>query len=147
MTIVAVGFGVSVAFAQTTPTQEDQSTIQTEQTTEIQEAEQGRRSVEMSELPLAVQEAFTNGEYSEWQVLGIYEKSSDSAEGLVYEFELAQASEAAEAAAEGANDELAGVETERVSVRQPDLILQLNENGEILEEKDPDELEEEKLEE
>lgn len=146
MTIVAVGFGVSVAFAQTTPTQEDQSTIQTEQTTEIQEAEQGRRSVEMSELPLAVQEAFTSGEYSEWQVLGIYEKSSETAEGLVYEFELAQASEATEAA-EGANDELAGVETERVSVRQPDLILQLNENGEILEEKDPDELEEEKLEE
>lgn len=143
MTFVAVGFGVSVAFAQTTPTQEDQSTIQTEQTTEIQETQQDRRLVEMSALPLAVQESFTSGDYSEWQVLAIYETSSESAEGLVYEFELAQAGEAA-GAVEGTNDELAGVETERVSERQPDLILALDENGKILEEKNPDEAELEK---
>lgn len=139
MTFVAVGFGVSIAFAQTTPTQEDQSTIQTEQTTEIQDAQldQDRRKVEMSELPLAVQESFTNGDYSEWQVLAIYEKPSESGEGSVYEFELAQASEAE-------TTELEGIETERVSERQPDLILSLDEKGEILEEKNPDENELEK---
>lgn len=137
MTFVAVGFGVSVAFAQTTPTQEDQSTIQTEQSTEIQDAQQDqdRRLVEMSELPLSVQESFTNGDYSEWQVLAIYEKSSETGEGSVYEFELAQAGEAYGETEDG----LEGVETERVSERQPDLILALDENGEILEEKNPDE--------
>lgn len=141
MTFVAVGFGVSVAFAQTTPTQEDQTTIQTEQTTEIQAAEQDRRLVELTELPLAVQEAFTTGDYSEWQVLAIYETSSETAEGPVYEFELAQATEAA---VEGESEELAGIEKERVSDRQPELILAIDENGEVLEEKNPDENELEK---
>jgi hypothetical protein len=142
MTFVAVGFGVSVAFAQTAPAETNQQDIQTqtEQTATINQDEQDRRKVELSELPQEAQDAFKNGQYSDLQVLAVYEIKPESAEeATVYEFELAQA-QAEEATDTGTtNDGLAGVETEQVSERQPDIILQIDENGEIKKEENLDE--------
>ena len=78
LTFIAVGFGFSVAFAQTTPTQENQQEVQvqTEQSVANQ-AEQDKRQVEMTKLPQEAQDAFNNGQYSDMQVIAIYEKTSD----------------------------------------------------------------------
>lgn len=137
LTLVAVGFGVSVSFAQTTETevetQEDVQLEQAEPSVNMYQDEQGRTQVEMASLPSAVQEAFKNGQYSEMEVLAIYEVSDENAEGTVYEFELAQQAEEAE------TTEIEGLETENVSARQPDLILQIDENGQVIEEKEAEE--------
>jgi hypothetical protein len=146
LTFIAVGFGFSVAFAQTTPTQENQqdTQIQTEQTVANQ-GEKDRRQVEMSELPQEAQDAFKNGQFSDLQVLAVYEITPASAgEATVYEFELAQG-QAEEATDAGTTDDgLAGVETEQVSERQPDIILQIDENGQVVKEENMDEEIEEK---
>lgn len=146
LTFIAVGFGFSVAFAQTTPTQENQqeAPVQTEQSVADQ-AEQDKRQVELSELPQEAQDAFNNGQYSDMQVLAIYEKTSDPAKDAaltkeqttIYEFELAQAEEGTDAST--TDDGLAGVETERVSARQPDIILHIDEKGQVVKEKNLDE--------
>ena len=151
LTFIAVGFGFSVAFAQTTPTQENQqdAQVQTEQSIANQ-SEQDKRQVEMSELPQETQDAFQNGEYSDLQVLAIYEtiqKAEDVAtmtdKGTIYEFELAQTEGNTTDA--GTTDEgLAGVETERVSVRQPDIILHIDDQGQVVKEKNIDEMDKEK---
>jgi hypothetical protein len=148
LTFIAVGFGFSVAFAQTAPTEESQQGIQTEQTQVAEQGEANKKKVEMSELPQAVQDAFSNGQYSDLQVLAIYELSPEPAAdpaidtesaAAVYEFELAKAEEGEAADAGTTDDGLAGVETERVSERQPDIVLQIDENGQVVEEKDLDE--------
>ena len=146
LTFIAVGFGFSVAFAQTTPTQENQqeAQVQTEQSIANQ-GEQDKRQVEMSELPQEAQDAFNNGPYSEMQVMAIYEKTSDpekdaamtKEQKTIYEFELAQKEEGTDAGT--MDDGLAGVETERVSSRLPDIILHIDENGEVVKEENLDE--------
>ena len=151
LTFIAVGFGFSVAFAQTTPTQENQqeAQVQTEQTV-VNQGEQERRQVEMSELPQATQDAFKNGQYSEMEVLAVYEVTSKAETDVamtkeqrtLYEFELAQAQAQTEEAIDAGttDDGLAGIETERVSELQPDIILQIDENGEVVKEKNLDEM-------
>ena len=146
LTFLAVGFGFSVAFAQTAPAQENQQEAQdqTKQSLAAQ-GEQDKRQVEMNELPQEAQDAFNNGQYSDMQVIAIYEKNSDpkkdaamtTEQKTIYEFELAQAEEGTEAGT--TDDGLAGVETERVSARQPDIILQIDENGEVVKEENLDE--------
>lgn len=143
LTLAAIVFGFSVSFAQTVepaaaPQEEAQE--QTLPANDMAEAEQGRTEVEMAALPVAVQDAFKNGQYSDYEVLAIYEVSAEEAdatatEGTVYEFELAQQAEGTEAT------ELEGVETENVSVRSADVILQIDENGQVIEEKSADEME------
>ena len=143
LTLAAIVFGFSVSFAQTVepaaaPQEEAQE--QTMPANDMAEAEQGRTEVEMAALPVAVQDAFKNGQYSDYDVLAIYEVSAEegdatATEGTVYEFELAQQAEATEAT------ELEGVETENVSVRSADVILQIDENGQVIEEKSADEME------
>jgi hypothetical protein len=150
LTILAAGFGFSVAFAQTTPTQENQqeAQVQTEQSVTSNQGEKDRRQVEMSELPQETQDAFKNGEYSDLKVLAIYEITPNAQDvvamtdkGTIYEFELAQAEEAAA----GTTDEgLAGIETERVSARQPDIILHIDDKGQVVKEKNLDEMDKEK---
>ena len=146
LTLVAIGFGMSVALAQTTETeveapQQDVQLEQTESPEAMAQDEQTRTEVEMAELPVAVQDAFKNGQYSNWEVLAIYQveaeagEATEATEGLVYEFELAQNSE------EAVNTEIEGVEVEEVSNRQPDLILQIDESGQVIEEKSTDEME------
>lgn len=136
LTFVAVGFGVSVAFAQTAEPadvqqQEPQEQVQSAET--MVQAEESRREVEMTTLPAAVQEGFQNGQYSDMEVLAIYEVTAeDGTEATIYQFELAEASE---------STEMEGVETENVSNRQADLLLHIDENGQVVEEKKADELE------
>ena len=139
LTLVAVGFGVSVSFAQTTGTEVEQNTVPAEQTDNMYQGED-KTEVEMSEVPVAVQDAFKNGQYSEYEVLAVYEKDVEG-EGVQYEFELAEASAAATEGQEAAATEEAGtdLEIEEVSNRQPDVILSFDENGQILEEKSPEE--------
>ena len=146
LTFIAVGFGFSVAFAQTTPTQENQqeAQVQNEQSVANQ-GEQDKRQVEMNELPQEAQDAFNNGQYSHMQVIAIYENTSDPKKDAVmtkeqktiYEFELAQAEEGTDAGT--MDDGLAGIETEKVSARQPDIILHIDENGEVVKEENLDE--------
>lgn len=147
LTFIAAGFGFSVAVAQVAPTPENQQDkeVQTEQSVASQE-EENRRQVEMSELPQATQDAFKNGAYSDFQVLAIYETKPNAKEvsamteqTTLYEFELAQASAEKSADAGTVDDGLAGVEKEPVSARQPDVILHIDENGELVEEKKLDE--------
>ena len=145
LTLVAVGFGVSVSFAQTAAPEQgaelEQNQAQTEQADAMYQQDENKKEVEMSEVPVAVQDAFKNGQYSSYEVISIYEKESE--EGKKYEFELAQ-----NGAVEGTETEvstedgMAGVETERVSDRQADVIVYFDENGQILEEKEPEEKQE-----
>lgn len=153
LTLVAVGFGMSVAFAQTTETeieaqpqdaqmeQQDSQIEQSEAASDsetVAQDEQNRTEVEMATLPVAVQDAFKNGQYSNYEVLGIYQvekQAEDAAEAAVYEFELAQQSE------EAVNSEIEGVEVERVSDRLPEIILAIDENGQVIEEESTDEME------
>ena len=136
LTFIACGFACSVSFAQTTPTVENSTQVPQEQVAEgTQQAE--RKQVKMEELPTAVKEAFNKGEYKDMEVLAIYvQPASKPAEPAVFEFELAKKSSAT-ASEEGVGN----VEIERVSERQPDVTLQINENGELLEEKDLDAVE------
>ncbi len=142
LSLVAMGFGVSVAFAQTAPAEIESTGTQT--TEEVQEqpmenvaeaeAEKDRKKVEMSALPVATQVAFQNGDYSEHEVLAVYEVAAEEgSEAKIYEFELAK-----EAQGSGTS-EIEGVEIEKVSERQPDVILQIDENGQLVEEKNMDE--------
>jgi hypothetical protein len=146
MTFVAVGFSFTFAFAQTaTPAQNNKQDIQVqEQQTEVAVEDQAtKREVKMKDLPEAVQEAFKGGEYSQMEVLAIYLKpSSADEEPAVFEFDLVKGEEAASSA--GTPEEgLDGVEVERVSERQPDIVLQIDENGEVVKEKNLDEAKEE----
>lgn len=143
LTFVAVGFGVSVAFAQTAPVEAQETEVQgtevqveaeAQATEAISQEAQERTKVEMSALPVATQVAFKNGDYSELEVLAVYEVApEEGAEGKVYEFELAQESQASE------TTEIDGVEMEKVSERQPDVILAIDENGQIVKEEKLDE--------
>lgn len=141
MTFVAVGFSFSVAFAQTTtPVQNNQQDIAVqEQPAEVAGQDQAtKREVEMKDLPVAVQDAFKEGEYSQMEVLAVYLTPSPKDKPAAFEFELAKAEEAASAS--GTPEEgLDGVELERVSERQPDIVLLIDENGEVLKENNLDE--------
>lgn len=145
MTFVAVGFSFSVAFAQTaTPVQNNQNDISAqEQQADIAAQDQLKREVKMKDLPVAVQEAIKEGEYSQMEVLAVYLTSSTKEEPAVFEFELAKAGKAA--GSTGTPEEgLDGVELERVSERRPDVVLHIDENGEVLKAIDLDEEKEEK---
>ena len=149
LTFVAVGFGVSVAFAQTAPAEVQETEVQSQTEAIAPEAEvqaeevmenavaqeaKERTKVEISALPLATQVAFKNGEYSELEVLAVYEVAAEEGtEGKVYELELAQKGEASE------STEIEGVEVEKVSDRQPDMILAIDENGQVVKEEKLDE--------
>ncbi len=142
MTFVAVGFSFSVAFAQTTaPAQDNIQDIQAqEQQAEMAAQDQGKkREVKMRDLPVAVQEAFKQGEYSQMEVLAVYvSPSAEEKSPAVFEFELGRAGEEKNATA-APEEGLDGVELETVSARQPDVVLHIDENGEVLKEKNLDE--------
>lgn len=131
MTFMALGFGCSVALAQA-PVENNTQLPAQQKEAQVQQTE--KKEVKMEELPAPVQEAFNNGEYKDMEVLAIYvTPATESAQAAVFEFELAKASPEA-AASEG----MGNVEIEQVSNRQPDIILHINENGELLEEKNLD---------
>lgn len=147
LTIVAVGFSFSLGFAQTTGTdaaqQEQQdSRLQQEELHEVivYERERVRRADEaekrrvgMDALPDAVQEAFRESEYSDWQILAIFELEGEAAaieveedRETVYAIELIENVE--EATEPGA------------VVRRPDVVLHFDGEGEKLKAADPEEV-------
>lgn len=156
LTLVAFGFGASVAFAQTpVPQEETQQGVQTEQDdATLSQEEEGRTQIEMYELPVAVQDAFKNGQYKDYEVLAIYEVSAEPqegaatemegtegatvAQGVTYEIELASEGESY-GTEQAVEDGMEGVETERVSARQPDVVLQFDANGQLINEEQPEE--------
>lgn len=157
LTLVAFGFGASVAFAQTpVPQEETQQGVQTEQDDAmLSQEEEGRTQIEMYELPVAVQDAFKNGQYKDYEVLAIYEVSAEPqegaatemegteeeatvAQGVTYEIELASEGESY-GTEQAVEDGMEGVETERVSARQPDVVLQFDANGQLINEEQPEE--------
>jgi hypothetical protein len=158
LTFVAFGFGLSVAFAQTTIPQEEtqgETPVEQNDATMAQE-EDGRKQIEMHELPVAVQDAFKNGQYKDYEVLAIYEVSAEAQQGaeaemqgteseaavqqgMKYEIELASAGETYGNNEEAVEEGMEGIETERVSARQPALILQFDENGQLIKEEQPEE--------
>lgn len=167
MTFLAVGFGVSVAFAQTTGEGTHQDTEYNQQQTTQQsdnvygqdQEEEGKRRIEMYELPVAVQDAFQNGQYSNYEVLAIYEMTDDQdqrqgtagvgtdtgmAEGVKYAFELAQNSQDDQTAMGQDDDGMGGIETERVSDREADMMIVFDENGQVVKEKNADEIKKDK---
>jgi hypothetical protein len=82
LTFVAVAFGSCVAFAQTTPVEEDQTT-NTEQSITVDkmsdtpaDAEAGRRIIKVEELPEAVQRSLKSGEFKAWKVVAVTELQS-----------------------------------------------------------------------
>ncbi len=85
LTFVAVAFGTCVAFAQTTPPQEDQTT-NTEQTTittdKMSDAPAdemaGRRVLQVEELPEAVQRSLQSGDFKDWKVVSVTELQANA---------------------------------------------------------------------
>lgn len=157
LTLVAFGFGASVAFAQTpVPQEETQQGVQTEQDDAmLPQEEEGRTQIEMYELPVAVQDAFKNGQYKDYEVLAIYEVSAEPQEGaatemegtegtatiaqaVTYEIELASEGEAYGSEQAVEEDGMEGIETERVSARQPDVVLHFDANGQLINEEQPE---------
>lgn len=142
LTLVAVGFGVSVSFAQVIPVEETEGTNIMEQT-EVTDQNEARVQIEMVELPVAVQDAFKNGQYKDREVLAIYEVPASAVEevaveGVLYEFELAPASAVTEEEMEVTEDGMEGIEKEQVSALQPELIVIYDQNGQLVEEQQPE---------
>lgn len=139
LTIIAVGFGATVSFAQVTGNerQEEENVdevIITEREAVQQEGEDEHRvRLSMEDLPEEVQDGFQESTYSDYQVLGIFELDEEAAaievenaEGSkVYAFELLESGQQQDEAEGGA------------VVRQPDVVVHFDEEGESLKAKDP----------
>ena len=85
------------------------------------------------------QDAFQISQYSDLQVLAIYESTSERKDATVYEFELSKAEVASSEESSATTEGMEGIETEKVSERQPDIILHIDEKGEIVKEENMDE--------
>lgn len=160
LTFAVVGFGATVAFAQVTPepeTEQQQEELQVEKLSNSAEME-GKKKIEMSELPLAVQEAFQNSEFKEWEVAAIYEveavpegegninmnatpEENVASEDVTYEIsliskdmkdEIQDTEEAVSEEQEEAVEENVEVTTETVQVEIPALLLQYDKEGKLL---------------
>lgn len=163
LTFAVVGFGATVAFAQVTPepeTEHQQEELKIEKLSNSAEME-GKKKIEMSELPLAVQEAFQNSEFNEWEVAAIYEVDASqegmegdeninlsatpeeavTSEDVTYEIsliskdmkdEIEDTQEAVTEEQEEATEENVVVTTETVEVKIPALLLQYDKEGKLL---------------
>jgi hypothetical protein len=120
LTFVALAFGMGVSFAQTTPQQEEQEPVSTEQTLTIdrlsntlEEAE--RRSIAVEDLPEAVQEQLVNGEFSNFTILS-----------------AAQLQPVADAQVPGLLYEIAFADAEAEVAGQPGLLVYFDEEGNVV---------------
>lgn len=132
LSLTVLTFGASAAFAQTETETETQLETQTEMEVETQQEAQeaqtedlqierlsnkaeasDKREIEMSELPAAVQEAFKNSEFADWEVSGVYETAAAASEEVPAEateteiMEPATEDAAAAAAGETVTEEVA----------------------------------------
>lgn len=126
LSLTVLTFGASAAFAQTETETETQLDTQTEMEVETQQEIQtedlqierlsnkaeasDKREIEMSELPAAVQEAFQNSEFADWEVSGIYETAAPSEEAPAEAAETEIMEPATEEAAAAAAGETASEE-------------------------------------
>ena len=169
LSITALTFGASVAFAQTNETevQQDQnSDLQIERLSDSPE-EAGKKKIELGELPATVHEAFKASEYKDWEVQEIYEISSSSTEGqemtsdagiapageeATYEIrliskdmkeEITDSQEAIEEVQEDATEaddaEEANVSTETVEVEVPAVVLKYDKDGNLIKDNEQEE--------
>ena len=155
LTFAAFSFGATVAFAQTeqgTPA-ESQNELQVEKLSNSV-AEEGKKEIDMTQLPAAVQEAFKNSEFKDWEVAAIYEveaakenmaaTTETPAEGPVYEIsliskdmkdEIKDTEETIADEQEDAAEEEVAVTTETVKVEVPSLALRYDQEGNLIEQK------------
>lgn len=162
LTFAVFGFGATVAFAQTTPeveTEQPQEELQVEKLSNTAEME-GKKKIEMSELPAAVQEAFQNSEFNDWEIAAIYvveatqeeninlsatPEENAAPEDVTYEISLISkdmkdeiedteevVAEEQEEATEEIVEEKVEVTTETVEVEIPALLLQYDKEGNLL---------------
>ena len=169
LSITALTFGASVAFAQTNETEVQQnqnSDLQIERLSNSPE-EAGKKKIELGELPSAVHEAFKESEFKDWEVQEVYELSAPATEGqemtsdagiapageeAAYEIrliskdmkdEISDSQEAIEDvqedAAEADEAEEANVSTETVKVEVPAVVLQFDKEGNLIKQDDQNE--------
>ncbi len=158
LTFAVFGLGATAAFAQTTPeveTEQPQTELQVEKLSNAAEME-GKKEIEMSELPAAVQEAFQNSEFKDWEVAAIYEveaaqeeniqlsntaEENAASEGVTYEIslisndmqdEIEDSEEAIAEEQEEAVEENVEATTATVEVKVPAILLQYDTEGKLL---------------
>lgn len=158
LTFAVFGFGATAAFAQTNPeveTDQPQTELQVEKLSNST-AMEGKKEIEMSELPAAVQEAFQNSEFKDWEVAAIYEveatqeeninlsatpEESAASEEATYEIslisndmkdEIEDSEEAVTEEQEEAVEENVEATTKTVEVEVPALLLQYDKEGKLL---------------
>ncbi len=97
LTIVAIAFGMGVTFAQTAPQTEEKPAVNTEDSITTDKmsdkpAENGLRTIEVEELPAAVQEALKGDEFKTYTVVAVAEVAGQegSAAGKFYQAALAE---------------------------------------------------------
>lgn len=139
LTLLIVGFSVSISFAQASSA--GNATIEYGQDVEmvrmVAQDHVGRTEVELDMLPKIVREAYLDGPYGDMELLAVYKLATEiGTEPVIYEFELMEPSETRSAMTFG------GLEIERVNNSLPDLLIQVNEEGEIVEKQDPKDVEE-----
>lgn len=167
LTFAALAFGATISFAQTNQENEQEhesDKLEIERLSNTAEAT-GKKKIEMSELPLQVQEAFQKSEYKDWEVAEIYE-IEEAAQGWVdedipleegqteaslnsdYSYEIVllsqdmkdEVEDSQEAVADEQEDALeeedVAVSTETVKVEVPALILHFDQEGKLLQKQD-----------
>ncbi len=138
LSLLAVGFSVSIGCAQTGSSVETGTTEEQEVVKErmVSGDKVGRTEVELASLPIVVREAYQEAAPAELELVAVYKLATEiGTEPVIYEFELVEKSGEKTAAV------FEGVEIEKVSDRQPDLVLAINEDGEVVEEQATEEME------
>ncbi|EMR01254.1 hypothetical protein [Cesiribacter andamanensis] len=132
LTFAALAFGMGVAFAQTTP-QQEQEPVSTEQTitydrlsNTLEEAE--RRVIAVEDLPEAVQEQLVSGEFSNLTILAAAElqpvaNTQSPTSGLLYEIAFTAQGDAAAAETAAADAQ---------ATAQPGLLVYFDEEGKVV---------------
>ena len=139
LTLFTLGLSISFSFAQT-KTEVNEELVygqDVEMERMVAQDHVGRTAMELDMLPIVVREAYLSGAYADMELLAVYKLATEiGTEPVIYEFELLEPSGVMSVTAFG------GLEIERVSYVLPDLVIQVNEDGEIVKEKEPDEVEE-----
>lgn len=156
LTFAAVAFGATVSFAQTSQEYEQEhesGKLEIERLSNTVETE-AKKKIEISELPLQVQEALQNSEYKDWEVAEIYEieeagqgwvdediplEEGQTAASLISDFsyEIVLLSEDLKDETEdkqkdAIQEEDVAVSTETVNVEVPAIILHFDQEGKLL---------------
>lgn len=158
LTIAAIAFGATISFAQTDREYESDR-LEIERLSNTAETS-GRKKIDISELPLQVQEALQGSEYKDWEVAEIYEleeagqgwvdediplEEGQTEASLLSDFsyeivllgqdikdEMEDGREAVTKEQEKALEEETEMNTETVKAEAPAVILHYDEEGKLL---------------